>query len=272
MWMVVSPHRVPLVQMDRKEVLEAIRRDYEVNNYFVSGQGDMASYEPDCEFSDPFVSFRGVERFKSNVSNLGAYLCATVAHAFPQCTHVISESVLKYNLLPLNPGIRCYCLEPGIRECLAPAPQKTMNCLPMWTKGPGPNAMPTLFQWVGACSPSKRNSFCPSAAGVSSARRCLLGCALQVKGQLKGTSGGHDHLVELQPGWCFSKGGMVANQAGSDIQTYPTGRTVCSPLAPQTPLRCWAFGNRYHRTPRADHLRLRPLPVNHGPSLEGVAA
>ena len=60
--------------MERADVLAEIRRDYEENKYFVSGQGDMASYAPDCEFSDPFVSFRGVDRFRANVSNLGAYL------------------------------------------------------------------------------------------------------------------------------------------------------------------------------------------------------
>ncbi|GFR49931.1 hypothetical protein Agub_g12035, partial [Astrephomene gubernaculifera] len=34
----------------------------------------MAAYDPDCLFSDPFVSFRGTERFKRNVANLGAPL------------------------------------------------------------------------------------------------------------------------------------------------------------------------------------------------------
>eukprot|EP00775_Hariotina_reticulata_P002102 gene2102-2421_t len=34
----------------------------------------MAAYDPDCLFKDDFASFRGVERFKKNVSNLGALL------------------------------------------------------------------------------------------------------------------------------------------------------------------------------------------------------
>jgi len=66
--------RIESAQMDRSAVLAAIRSDYEVNKYFVSGQGDMSAYDSNCEFSDPFVSFNGVERFKQNVSNLGAYL------------------------------------------------------------------------------------------------------------------------------------------------------------------------------------------------------
>lgn len=67
-------------KLDRGAVLESIRRDYEVDNYFVSGIGEMFGYDPDCEFSDPFVSFKGVDRFKQNVSNLGAYLCVSLTH------------------------------------------------------------------------------------------------------------------------------------------------------------------------------------------------
>ncbi|KAF8060508.1 hypothetical protein HT031_004684 [Scenedesmus sp. PABB004] len=92
-------------------VLEAIRADYAAD-YFISGKGDMTAYDPDCLFADPFVSrrraparfsrgrarprraacarrtdaraprraacaqvsFRGTERFKKNVSNLGALI------------------------------------------------------------------------------------------------------------------------------------------------------------------------------------------------------
>lgn len=34
----------------------------------------MAGYAPDCEFADPFVSFKGIDRFKANVSNLGGLM------------------------------------------------------------------------------------------------------------------------------------------------------------------------------------------------------
>lgn len=50
--------------------MQSIRDDYD-SSYFVSGEGDMSAYAPDCIFSDPFVSFRGVGRFKQNVGNLG---------------------------------------------------------------------------------------------------------------------------------------------------------------------------------------------------------
>lgn len=55
------------------QVLESIRADY-AEDYFISGKGEMADYDPECLFADPFVSFRGVERFKKNVSNLGALM------------------------------------------------------------------------------------------------------------------------------------------------------------------------------------------------------
>jgi hypothetical protein len=59
------------------QVLESIRADY-AEDYFISGKGEMADYDPECLFADPFVSFRGVDRFKKNVSNLGALMCVCV--------------------------------------------------------------------------------------------------------------------------------------------------------------------------------------------------
>jgi hypothetical protein len=57
----------------RQRVLELLKEDYDTN-YFVSGLGDLAAYDPECEFSDPFVSFKGVDRFKQNVGNLGGLM------------------------------------------------------------------------------------------------------------------------------------------------------------------------------------------------------
>lgn len=45
-----------------------------MQDYFISGKGEMADYDPNCLFADPFVSFKGVDRFKKNVSNLGALM------------------------------------------------------------------------------------------------------------------------------------------------------------------------------------------------------
>jgi len=59
--------------LSREKAIESIREDYDVN-YFVSGQGDLSAYDPDCRFADPFASFRGTERFQRNVGNLGGML------------------------------------------------------------------------------------------------------------------------------------------------------------------------------------------------------
>lgn len=57
----------------RSEAVALIRKDYE-RSYFVTGNMNMGIYEADCEFADPFVSFKGLKRFKQNVSNLGSFM------------------------------------------------------------------------------------------------------------------------------------------------------------------------------------------------------
>jgi len=42
--------------------------------YFLSGQVDAMIYDPNCLFSDPFVSFYGRERFINNLKNLGTFI------------------------------------------------------------------------------------------------------------------------------------------------------------------------------------------------------
>lgn len=59
------------VHISREDAVDAIREDYEVN-YFVSGQGRLAAYDPNCRFADDFAAFNGVDRFRNNVSNLGS--------------------------------------------------------------------------------------------------------------------------------------------------------------------------------------------------------
>ena len=43
------------------EAVDRLREDYD-RAYFVTGQMDIPLYQEDCEFADPFVSFRGVSR------------------------------------------------------------------------------------------------------------------------------------------------------------------------------------------------------------------
>lgn len=59
--------------LEREQVVALLKEDYD-QSYFVSGKGDLAAYDPDCEFADPFVSFKGVDRFKQNVGNLGGMM------------------------------------------------------------------------------------------------------------------------------------------------------------------------------------------------------
>lgn len=59
--------------------LKEIRADFD-NNYFVSGDADMSAYDPQCEFADPFVSFNGVDRFKTNLSNFSKVTYALQPH------------------------------------------------------------------------------------------------------------------------------------------------------------------------------------------------
>ncbi len=55
------------------EAVSRLRSDYD-RVYFVTGQMDLGLYESDCEFADPFVSFRGLSRFKKNLDNLGRFM------------------------------------------------------------------------------------------------------------------------------------------------------------------------------------------------------
>lgn len=47
-----------------------LQEDYAAD-YFISGRGELKAYAADCEFADPFVSFKGTQRFLKNVSGLG---------------------------------------------------------------------------------------------------------------------------------------------------------------------------------------------------------
>ena len=56
-----------------QETLERIRLDTD-RSYFLSGQVDTFIYDEDCLFADPFVSFRGRDRFVDNLQNLGSFI------------------------------------------------------------------------------------------------------------------------------------------------------------------------------------------------------
>lgn len=56
-----------------QETLQRIQADNE-RQYFLSGTIDELIYDQECLFSDPFVSFRGRDRFVKNLANLGSFI------------------------------------------------------------------------------------------------------------------------------------------------------------------------------------------------------
>ncbi|KAL3802948.1 hypothetical protein HJC23_011571 [Cyclotella cryptica] len=56
-----------------KETLARIQLDND-RYYFLSGEVDRLIYDENCVFSDPFVSFKGRDRFIDNLSNLGSFI------------------------------------------------------------------------------------------------------------------------------------------------------------------------------------------------------
>lgn len=53
----------------RSEAVDRLKAEYDAA-YFISGKLDEALYAEDCEFADPFASFKGRARFKANLENL----------------------------------------------------------------------------------------------------------------------------------------------------------------------------------------------------------
>lgn len=57
------------------ESIERLVADYagtvaDPRPYFLTGKMDVSLYDPDCEFADPFVAFKGRDRFVANLENL----------------------------------------------------------------------------------------------------------------------------------------------------------------------------------------------------------
>jgi hypothetical protein len=52
------------------ELLERIRDDYTKNNYLWTGKLDTSSFTSNCKFTDPTISFEGIDKYITNVGNL----------------------------------------------------------------------------------------------------------------------------------------------------------------------------------------------------------
>jgi hypothetical protein len=59
-----------------QETLARIQLDND-RSYFLSGKVDTLIYDPDCIFSDPFISFRGRDHFVDHLANLGSFTCTS---------------------------------------------------------------------------------------------------------------------------------------------------------------------------------------------------
>jgi hypothetical protein len=99
-----------------KETQVRIQTDNE-REYFLSGAVDELIYSEDCTFADPFVSFRGRDRFVENLSNLGSFItkysAKPLAYKVEENT-VTTKFMVKLELnLPWRPvlawpwGVRC---------------------------------------------------------------------------------------------------------------------------------------------------------------------
>jgi hypothetical protein len=53
-----------------QELLSRIRLDYTKNNYLWTGNLDISSFLSNCTFTDPTLTFVGVEKYIDNVGNL----------------------------------------------------------------------------------------------------------------------------------------------------------------------------------------------------------
>ena len=60
-------------RLSTSEVGARLQADWD-RQYFITGAIDLEVYDEDCEFADPFVSFRGLKRFKDNLDNLGSFI------------------------------------------------------------------------------------------------------------------------------------------------------------------------------------------------------
>lgn len=73
--------------LPRQDAIARLKTDFD-RFYFVTGQMDLDLYEEDCTFADPFVAFKGRERFKASIhlqsqSNTSIFYCCPIAYLTP---------------------------------------------------------------------------------------------------------------------------------------------------------------------------------------------
>ena len=53
-----------------EELLDRIKADYTENNYLWTGKLDTSAFTQNCKFTDPTISFEGIDKYVQNVGNL----------------------------------------------------------------------------------------------------------------------------------------------------------------------------------------------------------
>lgn len=82
------------------ETVRRIRLDND-RSYFLSGEVDKYIYADDCLFADPFVAFRGRDRFVDNLQNLGSFITKYSAKVinYSDVTEKDSDSIIETKIM-----------------------------------------------------------------------------------------------------------------------------------------------------------------------------
>lgn len=79
------------------ELCQRIAKDYTENNYLWTGNLDVACFAPDCQFTDPTLSFQGTDTFCANVQNLVPLVQAALGENGTCCSDLLSISLVNNN-------------------------------------------------------------------------------------------------------------------------------------------------------------------------------
>jgi hypothetical protein len=114
-----SSYSVDAPPQSLNETMARIQEDNK-REYFLSGTVDKLIYDENCEFADPFVSFKGRDRFVDNLANLGSFITKYSAKPLDYAVDenglaVTTKFMVKLELgrLPWQPvlawpwGVRC---------------------------------------------------------------------------------------------------------------------------------------------------------------------
>ena len=147
-------------KLEREQVFALLKEDYD-QSYFVSGVGELAAYDPDCEFADPFVSFKGVDRFKQNVGNLGGMMHIDLKITGWDERADELETSWRFSCVLDLPWRPAWPRRAAPRTSLTQPPAKSMRHVERWDVRPGvvvkqlllPSSKIPRIAWRCSCSP-----------------------------------------------------------------------------------------------------------------------